>query len=65
MQRETSYLREKAHYCVALARECPDLTTSRALEALGVELMEKAAEIEQSQTLTPPLQRTGKRNRRA
>jgi hypothetical protein len=29
------YLREKAHYCVALARSCADLATAQALEALG------------------------------
>jgi hypothetical protein len=50
---DASYLREKAHYCVALARKCDDLTTSRALEALGVELMEKAAELEKSCSLAP------------
>jgi hypothetical protein len=48
------YLREKAHYCVALSRQCPDSATARALEALGVELMEKAAELEKDRTLTPP-----------
>jgi hypothetical protein len=58
MQAETTYLREKAHRCVALAREW-------ALEALGVELMEKAAEFDESQTLTPTLQRNSKRNKRA
>jgi len=45
------YLREKAHYCVALARHCQDVPTSHALEALGVELMEKAAELEKSRLL--------------
>ena len=40
------YLREKAHYCTVLARNCPDLRTSQALEGLGVELMLKAAELE-------------------
>jgi hypothetical protein len=40
------YLRERAHECVALARDCPHLPTSQALEALGVELMEKAAELD-------------------
>jgi hypothetical protein len=53
MQVDTAYLREKALYCVALARHCPDLTTSHALEALGVELMEKAAELETTRSLTP------------
>jgi hypothetical protein len=40
-------LRECAHQCVALARNCPHLPTSQALEALGVELMEKVAELEE------------------
>ena len=43
---DAAYLRECAHQCVALARDCPHLPTSRALEALGVELMERAAEID-------------------
>ena len=46
MLADAPYLRERAHQCVALARDCPHLPTSQALEALGVELMEKAAEIE-------------------
>jgi hypothetical protein len=37
------YLREQAHHCVALA-----------LEALGVELMEKAAEVEQAIAIPRP-----------
>ncbi len=48
------YLREKAHYCVALARRCSHLATAQALEALGVELMEKAAELERDRSLSPP-----------
>ena len=48
---DAPYLREKAQYCVALARRCPDLPTSQALEALGVELMEKAAELESDRSL--------------
>jgi hypothetical protein len=48
------YLREKAHYCVALARRCPHLATAQALEILGIEMMEKAAELERDRTLTPP-----------
>jgi hypothetical protein len=47
------YLREKAFYCVALSRQCPDLATAQALEALGIELMEKAAELEKDRSLTP------------
>jgi len=45
------YLREKGHYCVALARHCTDVSTSHALEALGIELMEKAAELEKNRLL--------------
>jgi hypothetical protein len=48
---DAHYLREKAHYCVALARRCPDLPTSQALEALGIELMEKAAALESDRLL--------------
>jgi hypothetical protein len=48
------YLREKAHYCVALARGCPHLWTAQALEVLGTEMMEKAAELERDRTLSPP-----------
>ncbi len=49
---DASYLREKAHYCVALARNCPHLPTEQALEALGVDLMETAAELERDESLT-------------
>src|SRR5205085_5403136 len=41
-----SYLREQAHRCVRLARDCPHLPTSQELEAIGVELMEKASELD-------------------
>jgi hypothetical protein len=51
MQVTAQYLREQAHYCVALARACPHRSTSQALEALGVELMEKAAEVEKSSAI--------------
>ncbi len=65
MHEDSAYLREKAHYCVALARDCQDLTTSHALEALGVELMEKAAELESSRSLAPQSRSDGKRPKRA
>ena len=51
---DAPYLREKAHRCVALARKCPHLPASQALEALGIELMEKAAELEREGSFTPP-----------
>jgi hypothetical protein len=43
---DTSYLREQAQRCVQLARDCPDVGTSHQLEAIGVELMLKAKEID-------------------
>jgi len=51
-----TYLRKQAHKYVALARKCPHLPTSQALEALGVEFMERAAELERSASLTPSSQ---------
>jgi hypothetical protein len=41
-----TYLREQAHRCVRLARECPHLPTAQELEAIGIEFMEKAAELD-------------------
>ena len=35
MPADVAYLREKAHFCVALARKCPHLPTAQALEGLG------------------------------
>jgi len=43
----TKYLRELAQKCVALARECPDLSTSYELEEVATDLMAKASELEQ------------------
>ena len=43
---DASYLRQQARRCVELSRECRDETTARALEALGVDLLEKALELE-------------------
>jgi hypothetical protein len=47
---------KKAYYCVALARKCTDVTTARCLQALGIELIEKAAETERQKSLidSPP-----------
>jgi len=47
MAPDASYLREQAHRCVRLARDCPHSPTSHALEAIGIELMEKAAELDE------------------
>jgi hypothetical protein len=41
-----SYLREQATRCARLARDCPHTPTSHQLEAIAVELMEKAAELD-------------------
>jgi hypothetical protein len=45
------YLRKQAQRCMSLARDCPHLPTSHALEALGVEFMEKASENDELSTL--------------
>jgi hypothetical protein len=63
MLEDALYLREKAHYCVALARKSSDLSISQALEALGIELMEKAAELEKNRALGPPSADTGRSKR--
>jgi hypothetical protein len=44
---DASYLREQAQRCVRIARDCPHAPTSHKLEAIGHELMEKAAEIDE------------------
>jgi hypothetical protein len=41
---DASYLRQQARRCVSLSRECPHEVTARALEKLGVDLLEKAVE---------------------
>jgi hypothetical protein len=48
-----AYLREKAHHSMHLARDCSDRETSHKLEAMGVEFLERATEIDQ--ILTIPL----------
>jgi hypothetical protein len=54
MLADASYLRDRARHCIALARGCPHLPTSHALEALAVELMEKAAELDEINVYKPP-----------
>jgi len=44
---DASYLREQAQRCIRLARGCPHSPTAHQIEAIGVELMEKAAELDQ------------------
>jgi hypothetical protein len=46
---DASYLREQAQRCVRLARDCPHRPTSHELESLGVDLMQKAAELDELQ----------------
>ena len=46
MSANATYLRDQAHRCVRLARDCPHTPTSHALEAIGIELMERAAELD-------------------
>jgi hypothetical protein len=46
---DASYLREQAQRCSRVARDCPHLATSHELEAIGTELMQKAAELDQLQ----------------
>jgi NAD dependent epimerase/dehydratase family enzyme len=45
------YLREQAHHCTRLARNCSDRETSHALEVMGVEFLERATEIDQIMTI--------------
>jgi hypothetical protein len=44
---DASYMRALAHRCSRAARDCPHRPTSVELEAIGVELMERAAEIDE------------------
>ena len=44
---DSSYMRTLAHRCTRAARDCPHRPTSNELEAIGVELMQKAAELDE------------------
>jgi hypothetical protein len=44
---DSSYMRELAQRCARVARKCPHVPTSHELEAIGQELMEKAAELDE------------------
>jgi hypothetical protein len=46
---DAPYLREQAQRCTRLARDCPHLPTAHELEAIGIELMQKAAELDHLQ----------------
>jgi hypothetical protein len=49
-----SYLRELAHRCIRLARESVDRRISHELEAVAMDLMEKAAELEKIEAVARP-----------
>ena len=49
-----SYLREQAHRCIRLARQSADQQVSHELEAVAMDLMEKAGELERLQTVEEP-----------
>jgi hypothetical protein len=51
MLTDASYLRDIAQQCAVLARQCPHLPTSQALEALSIQLMEQASEMERESSL--------------
>jgi len=44
---DSTYMRDLAQRCTRAARECPHRPTSHELEAIGVELMQKAAELDE------------------
>ena len=46
---DAPYLREQAQRCARLARDCPHLPTAHELEAIGVELMQRAADLDHMQ----------------
>jgi hypothetical protein len=50
---DATYLRDLAQRCGKLARECPHQATSHQLEAIGVDLMQKAAELDELQQTHP------------
>jgi hypothetical protein len=46
---DATYLRAQAQRCARLARDCPHRPTADELEAIGFELMQRAAELEHLQ----------------
>jgi hypothetical protein len=51
---DSSYMRSLAQRCTRAARNCPHLPTSHELEAIGVELMQKAAELDELNQTSGP-----------
>jgi hypothetical protein len=46
---DASYLRDLAQRCTGIARDCPHVPTAHELEAISIELMLKAAELDDLQ----------------
>lgn len=46
---DAPYLRTQAERCTRLARDCPHTPTAHELEAIGIELMQKANELDHLQ----------------
>jgi hypothetical protein len=46
---DAPYLREQAQRCSRAARDCPHLPTAHELEAIGMELMQRAADLDHMQ----------------
>ena len=44
---DSTYMRDLAQRCTRAARDCPHRPTSNELEAIGVELMEKAKQLDE------------------
>jgi hypothetical protein len=53
-----SYLRGRAHYCTQLSRGCSDQAIARALEAMAMDFLEKASELD-ALTYIPPMRDPG------
>jgi hypothetical protein len=48
-----TYLRQTAQTCTRLARACPHQATAHSLEAIAVDLMAKAGELESEHRIDP------------
>jgi len=59
-----TYLRQTAETCTRLARTCPHRATAHSLEAIAVDLMAKAGELENEQRIDPAVAGTARGSRR-
>jgi len=50
---DATYLRDQAQRCARLARDCPHPPTANELEAIGTELMQRAAELDELDSKIP------------